>query len=164
MSDYPTEEDYAEGTRFTFWYAQMILLFVIIVGGGLMVFTPIQTMWMRETHQQSLQYVEAKQGMLVKLVTECETLKADIAIARADGYPEVADALDSQRRSIVARIRQETELLPMIEIPRSDGSKWQNTIIQIDKYLEHCSCETAEAHCELAVGVRDVPTGRNLIT
>ena len=89
-----------------FGSAGIVVVIVVLAGIGLglqYVFSPWRMDIDREVQTHSRQFVESKQTLLIKLVT-------DYTEAKVEGHDEHAAA-------ILTRIRAETALLPDSEIP-----------------------------------------------
>ena len=89
------------------WRIPIYVVFFVAVGLGaatlVLMWKPWAMAYEREIYQESRQYVEAKQRMLIQMVTEYE------AAEEGSGHANV----------LLTRIQSEAQLLPASEVPSS---------------------------------------------
>lgn len=106
------------------WYGLLVAAIIAVVvvaytalGGTIL---PWQMAIEREAVKNSHQYIEAKRGVLIKLADEYEAATTDIERYKAGDpkkFGEVVAGLQNQRVTILAKIREESKLIPESEVP-----------------------------------------------
>lgn len=108
--------DKSEIRRLIKW-GVVALVILLVVGLGvfwLLEAAGIITMNIRrEVVQHSQQYVETKVNLLNKLYNDWTQLEAE----KIGLSPEIATAKEAQQRSIVVRLKTESEMIPASQVP-----------------------------------------------
>jgi hypothetical protein len=109
-----------EGAGMIFTWG-IVLIVVLVVGTiAFAALNPILVKYRTDTNRSSQGYVEAKQSLLLQLVGDYNELESDIAaLGNTDTDKEIEEGLRGQQKAIVARVREEANLLDPEDVPAS---------------------------------------------
>ena len=118
-------KQHAKDSTTIVWYSALALAILIAASFIVLYFKPAFLGFERKAFKESLQYVEAKQGMLLQMVDEyndakTEKVKYQTAQDNDQGdYAMVIESLEMQQSSLTTRIKNEAQLIKPKDVPDS---------------------------------------------